>query len=212
MTSGKLRQHGISTVGQIGACDHDILVSIVGAASARHLHALSRAQDPRRVVTGRRRRSIGSQRALGRRTRTDADLEATLTGIVDRLGRRLHTAGRVSRTLVLRMRFDDYARATRSRTLRDPTDRTEVLLREARGLLVAALPMIHDRGLTLIGLSLTNLENADTIQLALPFDDRCTDVLDLAVDGLRDRFGSASVTRGVLLGRSPGLSVPMLPD
>lgn len=131
-----------------------------------------------------RGRSIGSQRALGRRTRTDADLEATVTGIVDRLGRRLRSAGRVSRTLVLRMRFDDYSRATRSRTLRDPTDRTEVLLREARGLLVAALP----------------------------FDDRCTDVLDLAVDGLRDRFGSASVTRGVLLGRSPGLSVPMLPD
>jgi DNA polymerase-4 len=29
---------------------------------------------------------------------------------------------------------------------------------------------------------------------------------------VRDRFGSAAVTRAVLLGRDPGVSMPMLPD
>lgn len=212
VTSRKLRRHGITTVGQIARYEPGELAACVGGASARHLHALALGLDPRRVETGRRRRSIGSQRALGRRPKSDADLEATLISIVDRLGKRLRTAGRVTRTVVLRMRFDDYSRATRSRTMRDATDHTEALLVTARGLLADALPMIHARGITLIGISLTNLENADTIQLSLPFDERSTDVLDHAVDGLRDRFGSASVARGVLIGRSPGMSVPMLPD
>lgn len=212
VTSRKLRERGITIVRQIAQCEPAELASVIGSASARHLQALAMARDPRRVDTGRRRRSIGSQRALGRRPKTDADIEATVIAIVDHIGKRLRTAGRVTRTLVLRLRFDDFTRATRSTTLREPTAHTEVLLVAARGLLAKALPTIHDRGLTLIGLSLTNLENADAIQLSIPFDTKSTDALDTAVDGLRDRFGSASITRGALLGRSPGMSVPMLPD
>lgn len=212
VTSRKLRERGITIVRQIAQCEPAELASVIGSASARHLQALAMARDPRRVDTGRRRRSIGSQRALGRRPKTDADIEATVIAIVDRIGKRLRTAGRVTRTLVLRLRFDDFTPATRSTTLREPTPHTEVLLVAARGLLAKALPTIHDRGLTLIGLSLTNLENADAIQLSIPFDTKSTDALDSAVDGLRDRFGSASITRGALLGRSPGMSVPMLPD
>lgn len=110
------------------------------------------------------------------------------------------------------MRFDDFSRATRSQTLSQATAQTETILATARGLLVAATPMIRSQGLTLVGLSLSNLDDDRAIQLPLPFDRRETSALDAALDGVRDRFGSAAVTRVVLLGRDPGLSVPLLPD
>jgi DNA polymerase-4 len=70
--------------------------------------------------------------------------------------------------------------------------------------------MVERRGLTLIGIALTNLSDQDAIQLSFPFD-RARD-LDATLDRVRDRFGSAAITRGVLVGRDTGWSVPLLPD
>lgn len=212
VTANALHEHGIERIGQLAAYHESGLRSIVGPAAARHLHALAWARDPRRVETGRRRRSIGAQRALGRRRHPPAEIEAYLHGLVDRLTRRLRAAERVCRTVVLRMRFDDFVRATRSRTLPEATDHTATILRAARGLLAEALPLIDERGLTLIGLSLTNLDNTGTQQLTLPFEHEPPPALDAALDDLRSRFGSAAVTRAALLGRGEGLSVPLLPD
>ena len=161
-------------------------------------------------MIGRRRRSIGSQRALGRGPWPRETLDATIVGIADRLGRRLRTARRVFRTVVLRLRFDDFTRVTRSHTLPEATMHTGAILITARGLLSASMPEIRRRGVTLVGLSLTNLEDARAVQLVLPFDRRRA--LDVALDEVRERYGSAAITRGVLLGRDQGLMVPMLPD
>ena len=46
----------------------------------------------------------------------------------------------------------------------------------------------------------------------LPFDRAGAGPLDAALDDVRERFGSASVTRAALVGRDPGLTVPLLPD
>jgi DNA polymerase IV len=113
---------------------------------------------------------------------------------------------------VLRLRFDDLARATRSRTLPEATADTEAILAAARNLLAVALPMIRERGITLIGVTFTNLQGDGAIQLALPFDGARGSSLDSTLDTVRDRFGSSAVTRGVLLGRHEGLRVPLLPD
>lgn len=212
VTARELRERGITRVGQLAELGEGPLAAVLGPATGRHLHALSWARDPRRVDTGRRRRSIGAQRALGRRARTDAEVEAYLHGLADRLGHRLRRAKRVCRTVVLRLRFDDFSRATRSHTLMQATDRGEVVLHAARTLLEAALPMIHERGLTLIGLALTNLDDSDTMQLSLPLAERAENSLDSTLDALRDRFGAGTVTRAALLGRGEGLSVPTLPD
>ncbi|MBB5916462.1 DNA polymerase-4 [Nocardia transvalensis] len=212
VTAATLRDHGITRIGQLAELGERTLAAILGPAAGRHLYALSWARDPRRVETGRRRRSIGAQRALGRRHRTPAEIEAYLHGLADRLGHRLRAADRSCRTVVLRLRFDDFSRATRSHTLPGATDEGALIVRTARTLLSAAMPMIHERGLTLIGLSLTNLEDADPRQLTLPFDARPAAALDTALDHLRDRFGAGTVTRAALLGRGEGLSVPLLPD
>jgi DNA polymerase IV len=165
------------------------------------------------VRVGRRRRSMGAQRALGRRSlRSPAALDTVVVALVDRLGRRLRAARRVCRTVVLRLRFDDFSRATRSHTLSEATARTQTILATARGLLAAAMPMIERRGVTLVGVALANLDDDGAIQLALPFERRCASALDLTLDEVRDRFGPDAITRAVLLGRDPGLSVPLLPD
>jgi DNA polymerase IV len=212
VTAAKLHERGITTVGQVAKLNESTLTGMLGKASGRHLHALAHNQDPRRVQVGRRRRSIGSQRAIGRSSHTPADMEAVLAQLIDRVARRLRAAKRCCRTVVLRLRFADFARVTRSHTLSHPTADTETLLVTARAMLRAALPMLLDRGCTLVGVSLANLDDENTMQLMLPFDEATPGALDTAVDGVREKFGSLAVTRAVLLGREPGLSVPLLPD
>jgi DNA polymerase-4 len=185
---------------------------MLGRASGRHLHALAHNRDPRPVEVGRRRRSIGSQRALGRGPRSRDEIDAVLVGLVDRVTRRMRAAGRVGRTVVLRLRFDDFSRVTRSHTMPRATAETLPVLTALRALLVTATPIVERRGLTLVGVAVGNLDDDGAVQLTLPLDRRSGGALDAALDDVRERFGSGAVTRAVLLGRDKGLSVPLLPD
>jgi len=212
VTASRLHNRGITTVGQVAQLAETALVSMLGRAAGSHLHALAHNRDPRPVHVGRRRRSIGAQRALGRRSRSATGVDAVVVGLVDRVARRLRAARRVCRTVVLRFRFDDFSRATRSRTLSQATAQTQTILTTARGLLATAMPMIEAQGLTLIGVTLGNLDDRGAIQLALPFDRRSQSALDAVIDDVHDRFGAAAITRAVLLGRDQGLQVPLLPD
>jgi DNA polymerase-4 len=167
---------------------------------------------------------MGAQRALGRTPRSPDELDAVLIGLVERLARRLRAARRVSRTVTIRLRYADFSRATRSHTLPYATAQTSAILATARGLLATAMPTIQRQGLTLLGVALGNLADGRAVQLVLPLDRtrrrarrgaggrRPQRGLDAALDDIRDRFGSAAVTRAVLLGRDPGVTVPLLPD
>jgi DNA polymerase IV len=212
VTAAKLRARGIAKVRQVALLPESVLVSMLGRASGRHVHALAHNLDPRPVRTGRRRGSIGAQRALGRAPTSAEALDAAVIGLVDRVTRRMRAAGRVGRTVVLRLRFDDFSRATRSHTLARPTAQTHTVLATARGLLAAAMPMIERKGVTLVGVAVANLEDDRAVQLMLPFDRRNDGALDAAVDEVRARFGSEALTRAVLLGRGEGLAMPLLPD
>ncbi len=211
-TAEKLHSRGITTVGEVARLGESTLVAMLGRASGRHLHALAHNRDPRPVQPGRRRGSIGSQRALGRSRRPCEEVDAIVVALVDRITRRMRTARRVGRTVVLRLRFDDFGRATRSHTVPWPTAESHTILAAARVLLATARPVIDARGLTLVGLSVANLYDDSIVQLALPFDRRDGGALDVALDGVHERFGSDAVKRAVLLGRDEGLSMPMLPD
>lgn len=214
-TEEKLLAHGIATVAQVAELNEATLRAMVGGAMGRQLFCLSRNIDRRRVVTGVRRRSVGAQRALGRagNAMSAGDVDAVVVNLVDRITRRMRAAGRTGRTVTLRLRFDDFGRATRSHTLPRATASTEAVLTAARDLMAAAAPLIAERGLTLVGFAVSNIDRDGAQQLELPFDARA-DLLavDLAVDDVRRRFGNSSLTRGVLVGRDPDLEMPMLPE
>ena len=212
ITARKLRARGITTVGQVAALGEEPLVSLLGLASGRHLHALAHNRDPRPVRIGRRRGSIGAQHALGRSPKTAEGIDTVLVGLVDRVTRRLRAARRVGRTVVLRLRFNDFSRATRSHTLPFATAHTETILATARGLVTVAMPLIEAQGLTLIGVAVANLDDSVPAQLVLPFERRSDEALDAVLDEVRMRFGTNAITRAVLLGRDLGWTMPMLPD
>ncbi|MFI5045167.1 MAG: DNA polymerase IV, partial [Acidimicrobiales bacterium] len=211
-SSAKLHERGITTVAQVAELPEEALSGMLGPAAGRHLHALAHNRDPRRVQPRRRRRSIGSQRALGRRPKSATDLDIALVGLVDRVTRRLRDAGRVGRTVVLRLRFDDFERVTRSHTLPKSTSHTGTILDALRGLLEAARPMIDERGITLIGITVANLDDDTAVQLELPLSRASGSALDNVLDDVRERFGSKALTRAVMLDRDPGIEMPLLPD
>ena len=211
VTAAKLHDRGIATVGEVALLTDSALVAMLGPASGRHLHALAHNYDPRPVL-GRRRRSIGSQRAFGLRPMSPAALDEILVAIIDRVSRRLRKAERLTRTVVLRLRFNDFTRATRSHTLIRATARTQVLLGAARDLLAESHLLIRQRGLTLIGITLANLDDADALQPELPFERQPGERLDRALDDVKGKFGNDAVTRAVLLGKDQGINVPLLPD
>jgi DNA polymerase-4 len=212
VTARRLHDHGLTTVGEVAGLAEAALVSMLGQASGRHLHALAHNRDPRPVEVGRRRRSIGSQRALGRSPRSPGAIDTVVLELVDRVCRRLRGGRRVGRTVVLRLRFGDFSRATRSHTLPRATAHTQTILGTVRELVATAMPMIERQGLTLVGVTIGNLDPDDAVQLALPFDRRSDGALDAALDRLRDRFGAGAITRAALLGRDHGPTVPLLPD
>jgi DNA polymerase-4 len=212
VTAEKLHSRGIETVAEVARLEEETLCAMLGRATGRQLHALAHNRDPRRVRSGQRRGSIGSQCAIGRGDHTWESIDAVLVGLVDRVTRRMRKAGRIGRTVVVRLRFDDFTRATRSHTLPLATAHTWTILLTARWLLLSARPLIEQRGLTLVGIAVGNLETAPPVQLGLPMERQSGEELDAAIDAVRERFGSKAVTRAVLIGRRSGLEVPLLPD
>jgi DNA polymerase IV len=210
VTGRRLRDIGVTTVGEVASFPEDALVQLLGRASGRQLHALAHNRDPRPVRPRRRRGSIGAQRALGRRPRSPEELDAALVGLVDRVARRMRTAGRAGRTVVLRLRFRDFSRASRSHTLPYATASTHAILATARELLARAAPVVERRGITLVGVAVANLEDSPPVQLVLLEAGR--DALDAMLDEVRQRFGAGAVTRAVLLGRGREQETPLLPD
>jgi len=228
-TRQRLHAAGVRTVGQLAALGEDDAVELLGRAAGRKLYAIAHNRDPRRVRSGRGGRSIGSQSALGSRQRTPAELDAIAAGLVDRVTRRARRAERVGRTVVLRLRFGDYTRATRSMTLSHPTASSAPVLHALRTLLASEEDRIRRRGLTLLGITLTNLAPASAgvqLQLPLPAQAPGTAVgrrpppppplrdpaaLDAATDAIRDRFGTSAVQRAALLGRRQEVSPWLMP-
>jgi DNA polymerase IV len=215
VTADKLRAHGIETVADVAELNESMLASMVGGAMGRQLYALSRNIDRRRVTTGVRRRSVGAQRALGRagNSMSSAEVDAVVIGLIDRIAGRMRAAGRTGRTVTLRLRFNDFGRATRSHTLPWATCSTQALLGTARQLVAAAAPLIAERGLTLVGFAVSEIDRDGAEQLMLPFATGAEPgVIDAAVDSVRRRYGRSALTRGILVGRDAGVEMPHLPD
>ncbi len=210
-TEAKLESRGVHTVGQLAAIEPEMLQSWLGRAQGTHLHALAHNRDARQVTVGRRRKSVGAQQALGRRSVGRPEAEVLLTELVERVTRRLRDGERIARTVEVGWRDQDMSSHTISHTLEHPTDDTAVLLEAARELLELAWPRIEPIGLGLLAFTAANLSEQNAVQLGFDFTGRDRTELDSTLDEVRERFGGSAVTRGSLLGRDP-VEAPVLPD
>ncbi len=211
VTEERLHARGVRTIGELAAVDVPTLKSWLGTASGHHMHALAHNLDPRPVVTGERRSSVGAQRALGNRGRSQAEAEVILLELVDRVTRRLRRGNRLCRTVMIRWRGHNMSTHTMSSSLENPTDSTAHLLAEAKLLLERSWPEIHRLGLGLLGFTAANLSEAAAVQMALDFTGRNINEVDTTIDAVRDRFGNSALKRGSLLKHNP-TEMPVLPD
>ena len=207
----RLAEVGLHTVGEVAALDRAHLERRLGKAWGAHLHALANNRDPRVVEVGRRRRSVGSQRSFPVGTVDRAGAEQIVVEVADRVTRRLRDGQRVARTVTLRLRFADFTQATRSRTLTEATCSSDEVMSAARTLLDTAWPTIEAQGLTKVGVAVSGLASDDAVQLSLPFTKAQWGAVDGAVDEIRERFGTAALTRATLV-NNDSLEMPLLPD
>ncbi len=211
VTEQRLAEVGIRTVGEVARLDPSVLKARVGVAAGAHLAALANNRDPRPIEVGRRRRSVGSQRSFRVGSHDRAGAEQVLVEVTDRVARRLRDGHRVARTVTVRLRYGDFAKATRSRTLPESTCSTDLILATAKELLAGVWPVVERRGLTKVGVAVSGLSSDDAVQLTLPFTAADWGPVDGAMDEIRDRFGLRAVTRATLVDRQT-FEVPLLPD
>jgi DNA polymerase-4 len=175
-TARKLHAYGLRTVKDAAALSEADLMAILGRSAGRYVHAIAQNREHRPVRRRRGRRSFGAQRALGRAPRTRAELGDAIGDLAERVTRRMQRKGRAGRTIVLRLRFGDYTRASRSCTLAHSTADAAPIAAAALGLLDAAMALVERRGITLVGLTVTNLDGATASrQLVLPLFEEGTD-------------------------------------
>ncbi len=218
VTSGKLRSIGITTVGELADSDPTVLARVTGRSAAERLVALANNRDPRPVRPRDPRKSFGAQSAFPAGSLEPDEVRATLASLVDRATGRLRGARKLTRTVTVGVRFADMSRATRSRSLEIPTDRTDLVLEAARELLDSAAGSEME-DLTLVGVALGNLETDRAVQMELPLDrspgesdPEAPGSLDRALDDLRDRYGTEAVTRASLVEKGGTGATPVLPE
>jgi DNA polymerase-4 len=198
---------GIGTIGDVARLDEAVLVRALGASLGHHLAALAHNRDEREVEPHREVKSIGAEETFDTDLHTRDECERELVRLADRATTRLRSSDLVARTVHLKVRFGDFETKTRARTLSEATDLTAVVIETARALLAG---FSVERGIRLLGVSLSQLERADNVQQAFGFDDADAAAaqrgeqraaLDRATDAVRARFGDGAVRPAVLLDR-----------
>ncbi|HEX5006281.1 MAG TPA: DNA polymerase IV, partial [Hyphomonadaceae bacterium] len=205
-TKARLAEAGVTTIGQLAQHSPHSVQRLLGQAIGQKLSELAWNRDPRPVQTRRRAHSAGAQSALGRRPATERVFRPVLLHLAERIAGRLRAKSRPARTVTVRVRFSSMRAVTRAVTLPAPILSTAALMEIAVELVRGVLSdNDHERAITLLGISASNLGEESCVQLELPF--RCADDgrrsgtrkgmarvrADHAVDAIRNRFGWEAV-------------------
>ncbi len=196
-TGEVLGRLGLRTVADVAHAPLGMLRQALGEASARHLHELAWARDPRQVTVNRVEKSISAETTFDVDV-ADADvLRRTLLGLASKVAVRLRAAGHAGRTVAIKVRLADFRTLSRSRTLGDPTDVARHIFDTAWALYQALDPGVKIR---LLGVRVEGLaEGEQARQLALGEREHGWREAERAADAAAARFGSAMVGPASLL-------------
>ncbi|WP_275004411.1 DNA polymerase IV [Promicromonospora iranensis] len=200
----RLADLGIRTIGELARTPSTAVEHILGHAVGHKLSAMAQDEDPRRVVTTHRARSVGAQSALSRRRPEPDDVRAVLAHLSDRVSRRLRAKGRAGRTVTVAVRLAGMTRVTRSLTLPVSVAATLTLTEIAERLAWSAIEDAAPCEITLLGISVSNLSDQRAIQLELDLEPTdpwrpgsaqgaARSAVDASMDAIRTRFGGDAV-------------------
>jgi DNA polymerase-4 len=201
-----VRACGLLTFGDIVRAGDEQLWRAFGK-HGKAMQARAAGCDERPVVADREEKSISAEETFDVDIRDGAALERRLTALADRAAARLRAAGLCAGRVSVKIRRADFTTYTRQCVLEPPTQDTAAVCAGARRLLRTWLAEHRNVALRLLGVGagdLSNVRQPDLFAESAPRDSR----LDAAIDGIRDRFGSAVLTRASLLPHSKEGSGP----
>ncbi len=217
VTSAKLAEAGIRSIGQLADMPGQSLERLVGQAAGQKLAALAWNRDPRVIETRRRARSAGAQSALGRKPFEEWVFRPTLRLLADRIGSRLRNKSLSGRTVTARVRFADLRAVTRSVTLPAAVAATAILAEVAEDLVRSVRrDFPQERFISLLGISVSHLALVEGMQLefglGLADEPRRPGArrgaarwqADRAMDEVRGRFGWEAIGYGSVVLEAPG--------
>ncbi|MBW8091705.1 hypothetical protein IGW14_27975 [Streptomyces hygroscopicus subsp. hygroscopicus] len=192
-TARTLSAYGLDSAARIAAAPLSTLQRILGAATARRVHAWAHGIDPMPVTPNAPARAMGAEHRFRHDELDPVRRRRALLTLADGLGGRLRTSGQVAAAISLTVRYADRSTTTRSRTLTEPTAHTPAL--------TAAAYALHDAlGLQRarvrsVALRVEGLMDAELAPHQLTFDpaDEKSRRLEAAADRARARFGASAV-------------------
>jgi DNA polymerase-4 len=199
-TQARLHQLGLHTIGDVAHADPRFLSTKLGSTGV-HFHTLAHAEDPRAVIGRRASKSIGSEHTLDEDVHNKADIRFHLRRSADTVARRLRKKNSAAFGVGIKLKTTEFQILTRQHRLSEPTDVAERLY--AVG--VALLDHVdHPGPFRLIGLVAYDLVDIDDVaQLDLFSTLARQRKLEVAIDGLADRFGTNVVYRADDLNKPP---------
>jgi DNA polymerase-4 len=192
-----LRGRGLHTIGDLARTPVSQLERAVGDAAAHRLHDLAWGRDPRRVQAGADEKSIGHEMTFSTDVTDGAVIHRELLRMSSMVAVRLRKHGVRARTVVLKLRFDDFTTITRSRTIPEPTDLGRQVYDAVRAIYDS---LRNDRPVRLVGVRAEQLQDpAGTLQALWDDTDGWREA-EQVMDAASERFGRGAVTPARLLG------------
>ncbi len=192
----RLIRHGFGTIGDVQKRSSDELKRMFGNAAGAHFASISRGQDDRPVVTGHPAKSVGHENTFGTDLVDQEECHGVLVDQSDKVGRRLRRAGRLGRTVRIKVRYGNFKTLTRQMAVA-PTDNDFVIAKAALEL----FDRVWDgkTGIRLLGVAVGNLVRPEEpVQTDLFHgDDEKSDRLLRAMDTIRDRYGRRAIRHGI---------------
>lgn len=203
-TAGRLRRHGIATLGDLAALDDRTATQLLGAHGVVTVQRC-RGIDTRSVHDNAPVKSVSNERTFATDLREPAQVHSVIESLADRVGRRMRRKQLSGRTIHVKLRFSDFTTRTVQRTLSAPTDNEAVIGPIAEELIRSVWsPGV---GVRLIGVGVTGLDEqaqqldlfaeAEPVAGASPkLDEDRMRRLAQGLDAVRERFGDEAVVRG----------------
>lgn len=189
-THATLEAMGVETVGDLARLPRATLERRLGIGQGANLAALASGQDPRPVVPSHDAKSISVSETYERDLALSNEIDTELLRLCDRLAFRIRRAGLAGRTIGLTVRYSDFVTITRHHTFADPADNSRQLWQAVTKLKDT---VSWDRPIRLLGVSVATLVDPHGPRQLSSESEPKWDDLAVAMDAVRDRFGTDAV-------------------